>query len=44
MCSVADHVVAQRLGPEKWYEAYEIRICRVESEYGFTRERAVPAT
>ena len=32
-----DHLVAQRLGREKWYDAYSIRVCRVERSYGWTR-------
>lgn len=32
---VADHVAAQRLGRERWYAAYRVRIARVEREYGF---------
>ena len=31
----ASHLFAQRLGREKWYAAYQTRICRVEREYGF---------
>lgn len=31
------HQVAQEQGKEKWYEAYRIRICLVEKEYGFLR-------
>jgi heme-degrading monooxygenase HmoA len=31
----AEHRVAQRLGREKWYAAYRIRVCRVERDYGF---------
>jgi len=27
------HAAAQRLGREKWYEAYTVRICRVERDY-----------
>jgi heme-degrading monooxygenase HmoA len=40
-----EHVVAQRLGRERWYAAYEIEVCRVERRYGFTRapHRPVPA-
>jgi heme-degrading monooxygenase HmoA len=34
----AEHVVAQRLGREKWYERYELRVSRVERAYGFQRE------
>ena len=32
-----DHVAAQRLGRERWYAIYRVRIARVEREYGFTR-------
>jgi heme-degrading monooxygenase HmoA len=32
-----DHALAQKLGREKWYEAYEVRVCRVERAYGFPR-------
>jgi heme-degrading monooxygenase HmoA len=28
-----DHLVAQRLGQERWYRAYTVRIARVEREY-----------
>ena len=34
----AEHLVAQRLGREKWYSAYKTRICLVERDYG-TEER-----
>ena len=27
------HAAAQRLGREKWYEAYSVRVCRVERDY-----------
>lgn len=30
-----DHLLAQRLGREKWYSAYKTRICLVERDYGF---------
>ena len=30
-----DHLLAQRLGREKWYSAYKTRICMVERDYGF---------
>ena len=30
-----DHQGAQRLGRERWYESYRVRIARVEREYGF---------
>ena len=29
------HLIAQQHGKERWYEAYKVRICRVEYEYGF---------
>jgi heme-degrading monooxygenase HmoA len=32
-----DHLVAQRLGREQWYERYKVRVCRVEREYEFSR-------
>ncbi|WGK65914.1 antibiotic biosynthesis monooxygenase family protein [Croceiramulus getboli] len=30
-----EHQKAQQLGRELWYESYELRICKVEREYGF---------
>jgi len=33
----AQHLVAQRLGKEKWYAAFKLRVCRVERDYGFER-------
>jgi heme-degrading monooxygenase HmoA len=33
-----EHAEAQRLGRERWYGAYELRIARVERAYGFRRE------
>lgn len=30
-----DHVEAQRLGKEKWYAWYKVRVCKVEREYEF---------
>jgi heme-degrading monooxygenase HmoA len=32
----ADHLVAQRLGQERWYRAYTVRIARVERDYRWT--------
>ena len=32
----AEHLAAQKLGRERWYAAYRVRICKVEREYGFT--------
>ena len=28
-----DHLLAQKLGNEKWYKNYTVRICKVEREY-----------
>ncbi|MEO7175183.1 MAG: antibiotic biosynthesis monooxygenase [Saprospiraceae bacterium] len=28
------HLGAQRMGKEKWYADYRVRICKVEREYG----------
>lgn len=32
-----DHIAAQRLGRQDWYQTYELRIARVERAYGFAR-------
>jgi heme-degrading monooxygenase HmoA len=32
-----DHAVAQRLGRERWYEAYRVRVAEVRRAYGFDR-------
>jgi len=29
----AEHAIAQRLGHERWYERYEVRVARVERAY-----------
>lgn len=29
----ADHMVARKMGREKWYSAYKTRICKVERDY-----------
>ena len=31
------HQIAQRLGKEKWYEWYTLRICKVERAYEFQK-------
>lgn len=33
----ADHVIAQKLGKEKWYKKFKTRIALVERDYGFER-------
>lgn len=30
-----DHLVAQKMGRDKWYAAYKTRICKVERDYEF---------
>lgn len=30
-----DHLAAQKLGKEKWYQWYKVRVCKVEREYQF---------
>ena len=30
-----EHLEAQKLGREKWYAIYKVRIARVERDYGF---------
>ncbi|WP_079211748.1 antibiotic biosynthesis monooxygenase family protein [Brucella pituitosa] len=30
-----DHLVAQKLGRQQWYETYCVRIARIERAYGF---------
>lgn len=32
-----DHLQAQRMGKQKWYESYKVRIALVEREYDFER-------
>ena len=31
----ADHIIAQKIGIQKWYSYYHTRICKVEREYDF---------
>ena len=35
--AVAKHQIAQQLGRERWYQHYQVRICRVEREYEFEK-------
>jgi len=30
----AEHAVAQRLGWDRWYADFQLRVCRVERQYG----------
>ncbi len=34
----SDHLIAQQLGIKKWYEWYNVRICKVEREYEFQQQ------
>lgn len=36
----AEHAFAQYEGRTRWYDAYELRVARVERAYGFTRDGA----
>jgi len=36
----ADHLAAQREGRARWYDAYELRVARVDRAYGFERTEA----
>ena len=33
--AVSRHQLAQKMGREKWYECYKVRVCLVERDYGF---------
>jgi heme-degrading monooxygenase HmoA len=33
----AEHLIAQKLGKERWYDAYRVRIARVERDYDWRR-------
>jgi len=32
----AEHKIAQKMGREKWYKSFKVRICKVEREYTFS--------
>ena len=32
-----EHTEVRNLGREKWYKKYQLRICKVEHEYGFEK-------
>jgi heme-degrading monooxygenase HmoA len=34
---VAEHLLAQKMGRETWYQQYRVRVATIEREYGFTR-------
>jgi heme-degrading monooxygenase HmoA len=33
----AEHTIARKLGKDLWYKKYQLRICKVEHEYGFEK-------
>ncbi len=35
--AVAEHLEVQKLGREKWYQRFRLRVCKVERNYGFDR-------
>lgn len=37
--AVAEHRAAQRLGRERWYQTYRLRVARVETDVTFDRDR-----
>lgn len=39
--AVAEHLGAQRLGRERWYRAYRVRIATVTRDYGFERDSVI---
>ncbi len=39
----ADHLAAQRTGRQRWYAAYQTRICRMERDYSFAADAAPDA-
>jgi heme-degrading monooxygenase HmoA len=41
---LVDHVAAQRLGRERWYAMYRVRVARVEREYGFSNSTSDSGT
>ena len=32
-----EHTAARKRGREQWYEQYQLRICKVEREYGYKK-------
>lgn len=33
----AEHIIARKLGKELWYKKYQLRISKVEHDYGFEK-------
>ncbi|KAA0698481.1 antibiotic biosynthesis monooxygenase [Neorhizobium sp. P12A] len=38
--AVVAHMATQKIGRERWYERYQLRIAKVERAYGFTNTKA----
>jgi heme-degrading monooxygenase HmoA len=38
---VSEHVAAQKLGRERWYRMFRVRIAEVAREYGFARDSVI---
>ena len=34
----SSHIIAQQKGQKDWYSWYDVKICKVESEYSFQRK------
>lgn len=34
----SSHLIAQQRGRAEWYQAYKVRVCRVERDYAFERD------
>ena len=34
-----EHTEVRNLGKDKWYQQYQLRICKVEREYGFEKKK-----
>ncbi len=39
----AEHRLAQAQGRARWYECFELRVCRVQRTYGFTASESADA-
>lgn len=37
---VAEHMLAQRLGVERWYDSYDLRVATVTRGHSFRRDRS----
>lgn len=35
----AEHRLAQQQGYERWYQSFKTRVCKVERDYGFERDK-----